>query len=50
MKSFVNAFVDIALTFFDSWFNPFLFNSVFFTRFEMLFLPAEFTCTKVSWC
>ena len=50
-KSFVNPFVDIALTFFDSSFNSFLFDvtsfsllskSVFFTKLAMAILLAKF--------
>ena len=49
IKSFVNPFVDIALTFFDSSFNSFLFDvtflslllkSVFFMKLTIWFLLA----------
>ena len=51
MKSFVNPFVDIASTFFDSSFNPFLFDgtsfsvlskSVLFTKLAISLLLAKF--------
>ena len=32
MKAFDNASLDIALSFFDSLFNSFLFKSVYFTK------------------
>ena len=47
MKSFVNSFVNIALTFFDSSFNLFLFKSVFFTKLAMSLLLAKFTCANL---
>ena len=56
-KSFVNPFVDIALTFFDSSFNSFLFEvtfyifsskSVFFTKAEISFLIAKFACANLA--
>ena len=52
IKSFVNPFVDIALTFFDSSFNSFLFEVtvfsflsklVFFTKLAISFLHAKFS-------
>ena len=51
IKSFVNPFVDIALTIFDSSFNSFLFDvtslsffskSVFFSKVAILLLIAKF--------
>ena len=51
IKSFFNPFVDIALTFFDTLFNSFLFDatsfnlllkSVSFTKLAILFLLAKF--------
>ena len=41
MKSFVNPFDDIALTFFDSSFNLFLYKPVFFTKLAMQLLLAK---------
>ena len=51
IKSFVNPFVDIALTFFHSSFNSFFFDvksfsllskSVFFTKLALLLLLGKF--------
>ena len=53
----VNPLVDIALTFFDSSFNSFLFHvtsfsllleSVFFTKLAISFLLAKFTCFNLA--
>ena len=53
IKSFVNPFVDIALTFFDCSFNSFLFDVTFFTwlskfilftKLAISFLLAKFAC------
>ena len=53
IKSFVNPFLDIALTFFDSLFNSFLFDvtflslsskSVCFAKLAISFLLAKFAC------
>ena len=56
VKSFVNSFVDIALTFFDSSFNSFS-TSTCFVLFEVTFLfkfftfPSKFICfTKYHFC
>ena len=57
IKSFVNSFDHIALTFFDSSFNSFLFDvtffslwskSVFFTKLAILFLLAKFACFSLA--
>ena len=61
IKSFVNTFVDIALSFFDSSFNSFLFEviflfkffsllskSAFFTKFEISFLLTKFACANLA--
>ena len=57
MKSFVNSFVNIVLTFFDSSFNLFLFDiisfsllskSVFFTKLIILLLLARFACFSLA--
>ena len=48
MKSFVNPFVDIALTFFESSFNSFLFKSVFFTKLAISFLLNNFACANLA--
>ena len=45
MKSFVNPFVDVALTFFNSLFNLFLFDV---TSFSLLSKPAFFTKLAIS--
>ena len=45
MKSFVNPFVDVALTFFNSLFNSFLFDV---TSFSLLSKPALFTKLAIS--
>ena len=47
IKSFVNRFVDIALTFFSS-FNSFLFQSAFFTKLVISFLLTKFTCANLA--
>ena len=47
IKSFVNCFVDIALTFFSS-FNSFLFQSAFFTKLVISFLLTKFTCANLA--
>ena len=57
IKSFVNHFVDIGLTFFYSSFNSFLFDvtsfsslskSVFLTKLAISFLLAKFTCFSLA--
>ena len=55
IKSFVNPFDDIALTFFDSSFNSFLFKfysllskSVFFTKLAISRLLAKFACFTLA--
>ena len=61
IKSFVNPFVDIALTCFDTSFNAFLFEvtflfkffslspkSVFFTKLTISFLLAKFVCANLG--
>ena len=57
IKSFVNPFVDIALAFFDSSFNSFLFDitsfrllskSAFFTKLTISFLLAKFACFNLE--
>ena len=55
IKSFGNPFVDIALTFFDSSFNSFLFDvksllskSVVFMKLEISFLLAKFACFSLA--
>ena len=57
MKSFVNPFVDAALTFLDSSFNSFLFEVtvfsfssklVFFTKLAISFLLAKFACLNLA--
>ena len=57
IRSFVNAFVDIALTFFDSSLNSFLFDvtsfslwtkSVFFTKLAISLLLAKFACDNFA--
>ena len=45
IKSFVNPFVDIALTFIDSSFNSFLFDV---TSFSLLFKSVLFTKLAIS--
>ena len=45
IKYFVNSFVDIALTFFDSLFNSFLFDV---TPFSLLSQSAAFTKLAIS--
>ena len=47
IKSFVNRFVDIALTFFSS-FDSFLFQSTFFTKLVKSFLLTKFTCANLA--
>ena len=61
IKSFVNPFVDIALTFSSSSFNLFLLevtflfkffsllsNSVFFTKIAISFLLTKFACANLE--
>ena len=57
VESFLNGFVDIALTFFDSSFNSFLFDvtsfsllskSVFFTILPISFLLTKFACLSLA--
>ena len=57
MKSFVNPFVDIDLTFFDSSFNSFSFDVTFFSllsksvsfrKLEILILLANFGCFSLA--
>ena len=57
IKSFVNPSVDIALTFFDSSFNSFLFDvtsfsllskSVFFMKLATSFLIAKCACFSLA--
>ena len=54
VKLFVNPFVDIALTFFASSFNSFLFDVTFFTwlsksvLFTKSLLLAKFTCFNIA--
>ena len=57
IKYFVNPFVDIALTFFDSLFNstlfdvtssPLLLKSVLFTKLATLLLLASFACFNLA--
>ena len=48
IKSLVNPFVDIALAFFDSPFNSFLFESVFFTKLVISLLLAKFACANIA--
>ena len=48
IKSFVNPFVDMALTFFDNSFNSFLFKFVFFTKLAISLLLAKFACFSLA--
>ena len=57
IKSFINPFVDIALTFIDGSFNSFLYDvtffsllskSVFFTKLAISFLLAKFACFSLA--
>ena len=48
IKSFVNPFVGIALTFFDNSFNSFLFKSAFFTKLAISLLLAKFACASLA--
>ena len=61
IKPFVNPFVDVALAFFDSSFNSFLFEvtflfnffslslkSVFFTKLAISILLAKFVCANLA--
>ena len=48
IKTFVNSFFDIALTFSDSSFNSFLFKSVFFTKLVISLLLAKFACANLA--
>ena len=48
MKSFVNSFVNIALTFFDSSFNLFLFKSVLSSTFAISLLLATFSSSNLA--
>ena len=57
IKSFVNPFVDIILTFFDNSFNLFLFKvtffsllskSVIFTKLAISFLLTKFACFSLA--
>ena len=44
MKAVNNAFLDIALSFYDSLFNSFLFKPVFFTKLATKHLLDKFAC------
>ena len=48
IKSFVNPSVDIALTFFDSSFNLFLFKSVLSSTFAISLLLATFSSSNLA--
>ena len=48
IKSFVNPFVDMALTFFDSLFNSFLSKSAFFTKLARSFFLAKCACFSLA--
>ena len=48
IKPSVHPFVDIALTLFDSSFNPVSFKSVFFTKLTIAFFGAKFACPSLA--
>ena len=48
IKYFVNPFIDIASTFFDSSFNSFLFKFVFFEKLAISFLLTKFACVNLA--
>ena len=57
IKSFINPFVNITLTFYDSSFNSFLFDvtsfsllskSVFFAMLAISFLLVKFACFSLA--
>ena len=48
IRSFVNPFLEIALTFFNTSSNSFLFKSVFFTKLPVSQLLAKLACLSLA--